>query len=162
MEMKLLMIKKITFFFLLGAFTIMLTTCKKYPEGGKHCGAKSRMDGTWELTKVLINELDSTNSTFYGRLVLPYTFNSGIFNNTFNAYPINSIQGISGYWKLKSGKKILWITNKDDGKNPYTAGIFGISKNSTEWDILELTNEMKLHAVQSSTGYEFVLILKKI
>ena len=92
--------------FLILAFCF--SDCKKYPEGGKHYGAKSRIKGTWELKQLFINGTATVN-TNSDQYILSWGITSGSYYSTGTA---------RGSFDFESSKKYVTFS-RDDG---YTGG----------------------------------------
>ena len=152
------MVKELRCFFMLVVFAITLTTCKKYPEGGKHSGAKKDIAGTWDMKQIFVNGNDSTN--VYSNYLCQYTFEVYLIGG--KTYYSKTCSGICGTWDLKKYKNVLYMDT--EGKGPCSGGFLGgnSSKTGKEWVILKLTNEMKLKNISSNGADEYIVVLNKI
>lgn len=153
------MIKKLTYFILLCILAVVLITCKKYPEGGNHCGAKSRINAHWEFKQFFINGVDSTSTRSSCLLSYPkFKFVSILFSTNEFSNIDNNGCGKGEYRVINKKNQIVFgPLSKLPGSS--NAGIFYFEK-YTIWDIIELTDEMKLKTNYNST--EYILIMKKI
>ncbi|MBI3500848.1 MAG: hypothetical protein HY063_03555 [Bacteroidetes bacterium] len=146
--------------FLLLAFCI--TDCKKYPEGGKHCGVATRINGNWTIEQLLINGIDSTDY-YWGMTQCLFAdskkiqFNGGSLFSKHGTFTGNCT---GGDWELKNQKNVIVFSD------PRTSGIghpygflyplYTASSKSGEWLILKLTkSEMHLQANYNSIEYNY-------
>lgn len=128
--------KKLIVLFSMITSVLILTECKKYPDGPSISfrSAKERVSNTWKIEKLIKNNVDSTS--YYTNLLKDYTATlskSGSY--TISYYVVVPILGNlsnteSGSWTLSSDKKTLNI-------NP-TSIVVGSVPAASSWQILKL------------------------
>jgi hypothetical protein len=137
--------KKLFALFCIITSVLLLTDCKKYPEGPgvSFRGKKERIANTWKLSKYYENSVDLTSNfnTAYTKFSFVTTKN-GNYTITREIYSVLSTTE-TGTWTLTSSKTTL---------NLFPAAISaGTVPNTSSWQILKLyEKEMWLRNIDSN------------
>jgi len=156
---------------------ILIVSCGKTYDDGPHFtfrSAQSRIEGTWKLDKLYINDIDSTNE-FYNRLGCDIEFTDEIYNVSEYFWKIklknikNSDIDFIGQWGFYAHNQDLvsiYFTKDSNFKIENSIGPFG-SERSSVWTITKLTKDEFNMWVDFYDFYQglgtrkFSLILKK-
>ena len=137
--------KRLLALFCIITSVLLLTECKKYPEGPSISfrSKKERIVNTWKLSKYYENSVDLTSNfnTVYTKFSF-VTTKSGDYTITRELYSlVNTTE--SGTWTLSSNKKTF---------NLFPASItVGSVPSSSSWQILKLyEKEMWLRNIDSN------------
>ena len=138
------------------ALTASLAACRKYPEGGDHCGAKARITGTWEVQQLTISGIDSTDYYWVANCPSKVLF-----------FKRSKFRGdcAGGGWDLDAKKSVIvFAIDHDYGGSLGPFLHFGSpssSSESFEWTISKLTKEqMRLEATYNNM--QCIHILKRL
>jgi hypothetical protein len=124
---------------------LLLTECKKYPEGPSISlrSKNERIANTWKLSKYYENSVDLTSN--FNTTFTKFAFNTtkgGDYTITRELYSIANTTE-SGTWTLSSNKKTFNLSP--------TSITIGAVPNASSWQILKLyENEMWLRNIDSN------------
>jgi len=124
------------YFFCLSGL-ILFSTCKKYPEGGKHWGAKNILTiHYWYFDKRFINGVDSTSIA--DSCILNAKINFKQFKKEF----VCSLPCyFSGTWDLEGHKAIISFGRPMEGPLGKVFFFSGTNGKLEKWTILKLTDD---------------------
>jgi hypothetical protein len=134
---------------------LLMTSCKKYDEGGFVRKTEKNLVKIWKLEKYIRNSTDETSLLFITGYEETYSDNGSIYRTYIEAD--GSIKSETGTWKFDKDQKKLYISGL--GSVEITAATGTVS--SSYYNVLKLDkDEFWYYYTNGSEKHEFHLIKK--